>query len=174
MFALLYYGNNTAEVDTMILIALALAAAASAPDTKALTAEVKAADEQLFALIFQRCDPPALRAMLTSDFEMYHDRDGVVTTSADKFVADYAKNCAGWSKPDAWRSRRALVPQSLGVWPVPGFGAIEQGDHEFYEHQGGRPEKKVGFARFTSLWKLEDGRWKLARALSYAHGPARN
>lgn len=155
----------------MIFVSLALALTTPAiPTGSALTEAIRARDATLFATIFDRCDPAALRKMVTDDFEMYHDRDGVVSRSGDAFVADYAKQCATWTK-DSWRSRRALQDGTLMVYPIPGFGAIEDGWHLFYERQGDGPEKLVGRGRFTHVWALTPDGWRLSRVLSYAHAP---
>lgn len=100
---------------------------------------------------------------------MYHDRGGVVAHSAEAFVVDYRKSCTEKLKPDAWRSRRELVAASLKVDPVPGFGAIKEGDHVFYARKGDGPEKKAGLAHFVQLWALTPDGWKLSPNLSYGH-----
>jgi Domain of unknown function (DUF4440) len=64
------------------------------------------------------------------------------------------------------------VAASLNVHPIPGYGAIEDGEHLFYEWQGSGREQLVGRARFTQLWKLTAGGWQLARVFSYAHAAA--
>jgi hypothetical protein len=157
-----------------LLLALLLAAQAPAPaialpEGPALTEAIRARDAELFALVFDGCDPARMRTLVTDDFEFYHDRDGVVARNAADFVADYARSCAGRRAPDAWRSRRELVAPSLNVHPVPGYGAIEDGEHLFYERQGEGPEHLVGRARFTQLWKLTPDGWRLARVFSYGH-----
>lgn len=157
----------------MFLAAALLLASQSVPGSPdpALLAEVKAADAALFETFFERCDPARLASLVTPDFEMYHDRDGVVATNGESFVALYAKGCMAKKAPDAWRSRRALVPGTLRVDPVPGYGAIEEGDHLFYERRGDGPEKLVGKAHFVQLWKKGVDGWRVARILSYAHQP---
>ncbi|MDQ0248831.1 hypothetical protein J2W22_000878 [Sphingomonas kyeonggiensis] len=140
----------------------------ASPDP-ALLAEVKAADSALFETFFERCEPTRMAAMVTPDLEMYHDKGGVVATSREGFVALYAKECERRKAPDSWRSRRALVPETLHVDPVPGYGAIEEGDHVFYERKGDGPEKLVGKAHFVHLWKKTPDGWQAARILSYAH-----
>lgn len=147
---------------------LAFQPAPASPDP-ALLAEVRAADAALFETFFERCDPARLASMVTPDFEMYHDKDGVVATSGEAFVALYAKGCEAKKAPEAWRSRRALLPETLRVDPVPGYGAIEEGDHVFYERKGDGPEKLVGKAHFVQLWKKGSDGWRVARILSYAH-----
>lgn len=145
---------------------------AQIPAGAELTAAVAARDAELFNIVFERCDPAALRAMVTDDFEMYHDKDGVVARSGDAFVADYAKDCAARAAPNAWRSRRELVAGSLRVDPVPGYGAIEDGEHLFYERRGNGPERLAGRAHFTQVWALTPSGWRLARVLSFSHHKA--
>jgi hypothetical protein len=157
---------------SMVPFLLAAAAPVAIPPQAALTEVISARDAELFELFFQGCDPDRLRTMLAPDVEFYHDKDGFVFRSADEFVAGYAKSCEGRKAPDAWRSRRELVTASLTVDPVPGFGAMEVGEHLFYERKGDGPEKLAGRARFAMVWKLDGGAWKLARILSYGHRPA--
>lgn len=158
-----------------MLAALALlAATATLPEGAKLTEDVRAADDRFFALYFDtRCHEPEIRAMIADDIEMYHDKGGVIATSADQFMADYRKFCASRAAPDAWRSRRELVPESLKVDPVPGFGAIEDGDHRFYERRGDGPERLAGMAHFTQLWVKDGESWKLKRIFSFSHRAAK-
>ena len=161
-----------------MLLALALAVATpiatevAIPQGDALAAALTARDAEFFALVFDGCDPGRLAAMLTPDFEMYHDRDGVVARSSEAFVRQYGADCVGRQAPDAWRSRRELVAATLNVHPVPGFGAIEDGEHLFYERHGDGPERLAGRARFTQLWQLTPDGWRLARVFSYGHRAA--
>jgi hypothetical protein len=150
----------------------ALLIAVTIPAQPVLTEQIAARDAAFFELFFTGCDPKRARTFVTDDVEFYHDKDGLVTRSGDAFIADYAKGCEAKKAPDAWRSRRELVPATLRVWPVPGYGAIEQGEHLFYERKGDGPEKLVGRALFTQLWQLTDTGWRLSRILSYDHSPA--
>ncbi|MCC6924831.1 nuclear transport factor 2 family protein [Novosphingobium sp.] len=154
-------------------IALLAAAPVALPEGAALREEVRAADDRFFSLFFDtRCHSTEVRAMLADDVEMYHDKGGVVATSAAQFMADYEKVCASRAAPDAWRSRRELVPASLTVDPVPGLGAIEDGEHRFYERRGDGPERLAGTAQFTQLWVKSEAGWKLKRIFSFAHRAA--
>lgn len=159
----------------LFLLAAAGAAPVAIPATDELHSEIRAADQQLFSLFFAaKCEPDKLRTLIADDFEMYHDKAGVVATNADQFMAQYAQACAARAKPDAWFSRRALVSASLHIDPVPGFGAIEDGDHDFYERHGvDGAEQLAGHAHFTHLWQLTTSGWKLKRVLSYSHRAAK-
>ena len=141
------------------------------PTQPALTAAIAARDTALFDLMFAQCGPAALAATVTDDIEFYHDKGGAMDRQA--FIADYAKSCAAKRAPDAWRSRRELVPETLKVYAIPGFGAVEEGTYLFYERKGEGPERLAGKARFSILWKLgADGQWRMARTFSIDHAPA--
>ena len=163
----------------MLLAALAFAAAQATPapaaptlpDAAAMRAQIEARDAELFDVLFNRCEPDRMRALIMPDIEFYHDRDGLMR-GADAFVADYARFCTERRAPAAWRSRRALVQESLIVDPVPGWGAIEAGEHLFYERRGEGPERLAGRARFAQAWALTADGWRLARVFSYRHAAA--
>ena len=65
------------------------------------------------------------------------------------------------------------MPGSLEVYPLYNngqlYGAIQHGVHtfEFLNHQG--EYQKGDIAKFTHVWVLEDGTWKVRRELSYDH-----
>jgi hypothetical protein len=161
----------------LLLIPLALAAfagplqaqtAGPAP-TQALTDEVKAADAALFSAFFDRCDIPAFAAMIADDFEMIHDKGGRIAANKAEMISNSEKICARQKTGEDYRARRELVAASLKVYPVNNFGAIEIGEHRFFQLLPGKPEKLVEVALFTQVWKKEESGWKLTRVLSYDH-----
>lgn len=152
--------------------ALCAASAAAQPKGPALTEEILRADAEFFEVLFQKCEPERLLRLVEPDLEFYHDRGGL-TASAKAFVDGYAKGCAEMQKPGAWKVRRELVRSSVRVYPVPDFGAIEEGDHVFYERKEGEPERRSGVGRFVQVWKMTPGGWRLARVFSYAHVDAK-
>lgn len=160
----------------LLLLTLAAAPAfaqeaVTLPEPAALREQIAARDGELFDVLFEQCAPEKMRALVTGDFEFYHDKGGA-SFGADAFVTDYARMCEERKKPDAWRSRRKPVEGTLAVDPIPGFGALHTGEHVFYERQGEGAQKLAGRAKFANLWKLTPDGWRLARVFSYAHGPA--
>ena len=150
-----------------------LAALVTVPNDPALTQAIAARDVGLFRTYFDECDPAKMESFLTPDLEFYHDKAGFDAHSARQFVDDYARKCADYGRPDTIRLRREPVPGSLHVEAIPGFGAIEEGDHLFYERTGAGPEHLGGKAHFVMVWQLgEDGAWRVKRVLSYSHRPA--
>lgn len=145
------------------------------PPQPQLTEQIREADAELFKLFFEGpCDVPRFRSMLADDVEFYHDREGFNVRKPQDFVAMFEQRCKGLQDPASWRSRRELVSGSLRVDPIPGWGAMEVGDHLFYERHGANgQEKLVGKAKFAMVWVLgSDGKWRVSRVLSYAHGAA--
>lgn len=153
----------------LAVIPPALPQTAGPAPTKQLTDEIAAADKALFSAFFDRCDIAALSAMVTDDFEMYHDKGGLVADSGKKFIGNIEGTCARQKTGEDYRARRELVSGSLKVYPLNNYGAIETGEHRFYQLLPGKPEKLVEVALFTHVWKKEAGGWKLARVLSYDH-----
>jgi Domain of unknown function (DUF4440) len=163
-------------VSLFILLAALMAAAPSSPvkvpDQPELTRQIEQADADLFKLFFEGpCDTPRFRAMLTDDVEFYHDKGGFNVRRPEDFVGQFEQRCKELQDPTAWRLRRQLVPGTLHVDPIPGWGAMEVGEHVFFEKRGSTGEEKLsGRAKFAMVWVLgRDGKWRVSRVLSYGH-----
>jgi hypothetical protein len=157
---------------TALLAALAIQTAPAIPEQPDLTETLRARDAALFHVMFDECEPAALSDLVTGDLEFYHDKGGAML-GREVFVEDYRRSCEAKRAPDAYRSRRVLVPETFKVQAIPGFGAVAEGEHLFYERQGDGPQHLVGRARFVVLWQLEaDGQWRMARTFSLDHAAA--
>jgi hypothetical protein len=141
---------------------------AQVADTSSLFLELKALDSLLFDRGFNHCDIETLQKITSENLEFYHDQGGIDTSKAT-FI-DKIKN--GICKLD-YKASRQLVDGSLQVFPMYQngvlYGAIQMGQHEFFALYPGEEIKKTSTALFTHLWLLEDGKWMLARVLSYNH-----
>jgi hypothetical protein len=116
-------------------------------------------DKELFDAAFVNCDASKFRALFTEDAEFYHDRTGLASGEAARTMT---------SCPRDNGVTRTLVPGSLEVYPMQGYGAIQIGRHVFAKK--GEPGSEV--AKFVHLWKQENGVWRLARVLSFDHKPS--
>jgi ketosteroid isomerase-like protein len=161
--------SPAALVLALILPFAAVAQTAGPTPTKQLTDEVAAADAAFFAAFFDRCDTKALAAMITDDFEMFHDKGGRIAASAKQFMESIERTCARQKTGEDYRARRELVAGTLKVYPLNNYGAVETGEHRFFQLLPGKPEKLVEVALFTHVWKKDEGGWKLARVVSYDH-----
>jgi len=121
---------------------------------------VEALDTQLFDA-YNHCDLATMDAMVADDLEFYHDQTGLSVGKAP-FIAAIKQNICG-------KVERTLVPGSMKVYPLKGYGAAEIGVHRF-SHPG-HPDDGVGEAKFVTLWQNKDGVWKVTRAISFDHEP---
>lgn len=137
--------------------------------TQELYDEIAAMDAKLFAAVFNTCDIAALATMVTDDFEFFHDKDGLSSTSGAQFVKAIEGICERQKTGEDYRARRELVPGSMQVYPLNNYGAVEVGKHRFYQLLPGQPEKLVEVSLFTQVWRKDKTGWKLARVLSYNH-----
>ncbi|HAA17137.1 MAG TPA: hypothetical protein DCE41_37655 [Cytophagales bacterium] len=124
--------------------------------------------DSLFWEAYNACDVAGMMQFVAEDFEFYHDRGGL---TEDKGVFETGLE-NGLCAESGYRTRRVAVPNSLVVHPVPGHGAIMEGDHLFYERAPGGQEYLAGKARFTHVWVNQAGQWQMTRVLSYGHTPA--
>jgi hypothetical protein len=128
--------------------------------------------DSLFWKTYNECDTENSGQYLTDDVKFYHDKGGITNGKA-ALVASIKKNICG--NPNQ-RVRREAVPGTVNVYPMRSgnviYGAIISGEHYFYVTENNKPEKREGLAKFTQLWLLKDGQWKMADILSYSHGAA--
>ncbi len=165
----------TIKIARLAIAALLLAAAGSSAQTagpvatKELFNEIAEKDRMLFDAVFNTCNVQALAGLVTDDFEMFHDKGGLVATSGAQFVESIRGMCERQKTGEDYRARRELVEGSLEVYPLNNYGAVEVGVHRFYKKTKGQPDKLVEIAKFTQVWKKDASGWKLARVLSYDH-----
>ncbi len=136
-------------------------APAPAPEAvdPALTALIAEKDAAMFAA-FNSCDGETFGAYLEDDLEFYHDQAGLSVGRAATVEAANNNVCNNFT--------RQLVPGTLEVWPIPGYGAVETGLHTFTNAGADAPH---GIARFLHVWHQDGDTWRIARIVSYDHGP---
>lgn len=118
--------------------------------------------DSIFFKAFNNCDTLTSKEMFTTDLEFYHDHGGL--TGYEQNMASIRNRCS-----QDYHVRRELVQGSLEVYPIKNFGAIQIGSHRFYYTPKGGKEKLDGTFRFVHVWKNENGRWKIARVISFDH-----
>lgn len=128
-------------------------------ERKALYLEISVQDSLLFTA-FNTRDLNWLQTFFTDDLELYQDNVGVrdkketIEAFAELFRKDYIL-------------KRHLVKESMEVYPVKGFGAIQTGAHEFVHMKNGKEEKAV--FKFTHIWQKTKKGWKIKRLITYDH-----
>jgi hypothetical protein len=126
-----------------------------------LNQAIKALDTALFDA-YNKCDLVKFASLIDDHVEFYHDQGGVTMGQAALTEA-VKKNICG-------TTTRELLPETLQIYYMKGFGAVEMGVHRF--HHPGHPEIGDGEGRFIHLWQYKDGAWKVTRVISYDHHAA--
>ncbi len=134
----------------------------AAPNTK-LYLHLFRLDSSLFNA-FNSCDGERFKLFLSDSLEFYDDRQGL-NRSRDKEMESFSNRC----KQEWLKVRRELVPGSMKVYILGNFGAVQMGEHLFYETSNGQKEQLSTSARFIHIWQNKDGKWTLSRIVSYDH-----
>lgn len=119
---------------------------------------IAALDTALFDA-YNRCDAAKFRSFFADDLEFYHSKDGPIKGS-ETLTRNIVENICGGDV------RRELVPGSLEVHRMEGYGALQIGIHRFHHPKSKRP---TGQGRFINLWQYKDGKWKISRVISFDH-----
>jgi hypothetical protein len=145
----------------VVVLPLGGAKAQSAQATDAnLFETIQALDAQLFDA-YNKCDLEKFGTMLADDLEFYHDQTGL-SVGKQKTVDGVRNNICG-------KVHRELVPGTLEVYPLKGYGAVEIGVHRFTHPN---QSDNIGEAKFIHVWQLKDGAWKVTRVISFDHHPS--
>ena len=167
--------RSLATLRNMALLFPLFAFSAAAADAQAIPAlenikseeelnrAVASLDEALFDS-YNRCDLKKFAGFFADDVEFYHDQAGVIR-GRQALTDSVKKNICG-------KVTRELVPGSLQVYAMKGYGALEMGVHRFH-HPGHEDTEAVGEGKFIHLWEYKDGTWRITRVISYDHHAAR-
>ena len=139
----------------------------NAPDAKTtatsgeLYQTIASRDSEVFDA-FNAHDIGQLKTFFTDDLEFYHDKSGLTnyTQTTDCFRKMFGQDNG---------IKRELIPNSLEVYPIKDYGAIEIGEHRFCQVENGKND--CGIFPFIILWKNEGGTWKVSRVISLTIKP---
>ena len=163
--------KNAIRLSTLVLV-LGAALHSTAADAPGDVSGAVLQRDGLFWKAYNACDVKGMGEFFTEDVEFYHDRGGA-TLGHPALVAALREGLC--SNPNS-TLRREAVDGTVHVFPLKKndvvYGAILSGEHVFYVKEKGKPEFLDGRAKFTDLWMLKDGVWKMSRILSFDHGPA--
>jgi ketosteroid isomerase-like protein len=143
-------------------------AQATTPTSMAATSDelfqtISRLDKQVFDAI-DRCDMKTEASFWADDAEFYHDKNGLMV-GGPQIVDAIKNNLCG-------KVKRELVPGTLEVYPLAGYGAVEIGVHRFL-HPWEQDHGIVGEARFIHVWRYKDGMWEITRMISIDHHEAK-
>jgi len=134
-------------------------ATALPPVDPALYATIKDLDARVFAA-FNAADLPGLLEYFAPELEFYHDKDGL--SHYEQFVASGDRLFHQTVRP-----QRTLLPETLEVYPIKDFGAVQIGSHRFCVIENG--ETHCSVYKFVHVWRHRDGKWQIVRVISVGH-----
>jgi hypothetical protein len=123
--------------------------------TEDLTQTIRKLDSAFFHA-YNNCDMAKQAEFYSDSLEFFHDRSGL-ETSKQKVLADTKKYICG-------KVTRELVPGSLEVSPLPGYGAVELGSHMFHNNQ--EKNDKPHASKFMIIWRNKEGKWTITKVIS--------
>ncbi|BFG70898.1 hypothetical protein KACHI17_17790 [Sediminibacterium sp. KACHI17] len=156
-------------VNIFLLLLITASTVVGQTDKKSsLFLELKQQDSLFFERSFNQCDIAYLESRMTRDLKFYHDQSGFQDRT--KFFENIKQYiCAPTNK----KPIRKVEANSLEVFPLYNngklYGAIQMGVHHFYIREQGKDDVHTSTAKFTHVWLMEDGIWKLSEVLSYDH-----
>jgi hypothetical protein len=154
-------GNNQKlSAATLIIFATSLLGNIAAAQTSgSLYNEIVHMDSLQFGA-FNARNLDQLMQYFDRTLELYQDNTGVRNYDETKqafsslFKMDYVLT-------------RKLISETLEVYPIKDYGAIETGQHTFSHMENG--QLQVGTYRFMQIWQKKDSVWRVTREITYGH-----
>ncbi|MBK8565727.1 MAG: nuclear transport factor 2 family protein [Saprospiraceae bacterium] len=137
----------------------AAAMAQQSPSDEPLFQEILTMDSLLFTA-FNNQDVAAMGDIFDKDLEFYHDKTGLTGYDRNLELLGGLVN-----NPNA--PTRTLLRESMEVYPVPGYGAIQSASHRFCHLENGAMD--CGTFKFVHIWHKKKEGWKLTRIVSFDH-----
>ncbi|MFD0751501.1 nuclear transport factor 2 family protein [Mucilaginibacter calamicampi] len=125
------------------------------PDGKQLYNDIVRMDSIYFDA-YNHCDIDKQATIFADILEFYHDNSGL-ETSKTKLLAAIKENICG-------KVTRVLVPGSIEVYPLPGYGAVEIALHQFRNKAEGDQLSKPD--KFVVVRRYQNKKWQITRVIS--------
>lgn len=112
--------------------------------------------DSAFFRAYNNCDLTTQEHFYSDSIEFFHDKTGL-ETSKQKILEDTKKYICG-------KVTRELVKGSVEISPLPGYGAVELGEHMFHNNQ--EKNDKPHVSKFLIIWRHNNGKWTITKVIS--------
>ncbi|MEX6690830.1 nuclear transport factor 2 family protein [Danxiaibacter flavus] len=112
--------------------------------------------DSTFFHAYNNCDLATQEQFYSDSIEFFHDKSGL-ETSRKKILASTQKYICG-------KVTRELVKGSIEVSPIPGYGAVELGQHMFHNNQEKNDTPHA--SKFVIIWRNNNDKWTIAKVIS--------
>lgn len=129
------------------------------PVDEVLQKEIESLDKTFFDA-YNSCDMKTQANFYADEIEFFHDKAGLLKDKATLLTATEKNICD--------KVTRHLIPNSIEVYPIADYGAIEIGYHWFFNKL--EPDEPTKASKFIIFWKKENNPeasgWKITKVVS--------
>lgn len=125
------------------------------PVDQALYDTIVQLDSQYFNA-YNSCDLKTQARLYSENIEFFHDQGGLMTDK-QALIDALEKNICG-------KVTRELVPGSMEVYPINGYGAVQIGYHKF--HNKLEPDAPSHASKFIVMWQFKNDIWQITKVIS--------
>lgn len=129
--------------------------------------EISKMDSILFSA-YNNTDIDKYTSLISEDIEFFHDKNGLINTK--ERVVESLKKLVKKKNTTTYSITRQLVKNTLEVYEIHGFGAMQTGVHQFIETNDGK-SISITQAKFIHIWKKQYDNWVVTKVISYDHQP---
>lgn len=126
---------------------------------KALYETILNQDSILFSA-FNTRNLEKLKSCFTNNLLVFQDNTGV------KNYQQTIESFKGLFEKDYVLTRQ-LIKESVEVYPIKNFGAVQTGRHTFCHTENGKLE--CATYKFVEIWENQNDQWKIAQIITYDH-----
>ena len=112
--------------------------------------------DSVFFSAYNKCDLKKQESIYSDEIEFFHDKSGLMTSkkeilnSTEKFICN--------------KVTRKVHKETIEVYPINNYGAVEIGFHEFHNNQ--EPNRIPSPSKFIIIWHKVDALWKITKVIS--------
>ena len=117
--------------------------------------QIMAMDKEFFEA-YNNCDLEKQSFIYSDNIEFFHDQGGLIT-SKEEIIEGTKKFICG-------KVTRTLIEESVEVYPIKNYGAVEIGFHSFYNNQ--ELDAPSTPTKFIIMWQKDNEGWKITKVIS--------
>jgi hypothetical protein len=112
--------------------------------------------DSIYFTAYNSCDIDTQSEMYAENLEFYHDKGGL-NSSKDEILKSIKENICG-------KVTRELIRNSVEVYRINNFGAVEIGMHKFFNAE--EPDEPSEAVKFIIIWAKTSTNWQISRVVS--------
>lgn len=111
--------------------------------------------DSIFFTAYNNCDLELQASIYSDSIEFFHDQGGLMTSKEEILQGTKDYICG--------KVQRELLKETVEVYPIANYGAVEIGMHQFINNENNEPPHP---SKFIAMWQETKDGWKLAKVVS--------